>query len=135
MCVFCNIVSANIPSYKVYEDDDFLAFLDISQATYGHTLVIPKKHYDNLFELDNKVASNIMPIVKKIASAIKISTSCEGINILNNNGVAAGQSVNHYHIHIIPRYKDDDLKINFVNHNYAKEDFISLCDSIKSSIK
>lgn len=135
MCVFCNIVSANIPSYKVYEDDDFLAFLDISQATYGHTLVIPKKHYDNLFELDNKVASNIMPIVKKIASAIKISTSCEGINILNNNGVAAGQSVNHYHIHIIPRYKDDDLKINLVNHNYAKEDFISLCDSIKSSIK
>ena len=95
MCIFCKIVNGDIPSYKVYEDDNFLAFLDISQATIGHTLVVPKKHYENIFELPEN--SEIFNIVIKLSKAVKEATHAEGVNILNNNGLAAGQTVNHYH--------------------------------------
>lgn len=133
MCIFCMIVNGEIPSYKVYEDDDFLAFLDISQAEKGHTLVVPKKHFDNFLELDDETASKMLVLVKNLAVKIKNATNCDGINILNNNGEAAGQSVKHVHFHIIPRYTNDDLKISFVEHETTKEEFLDLVDKIKNA--
>ena len=111
MCIFCNIISGEIPSYKVYEDDNFYAFLDISQATYGHTLVVPKQHFENLFAMPDFLLEKMLILVRDLASKIKTATNCKGINILNNNGEAAGQSVHHFHIHIIPRYDNDNFSI------------------------
>lgn len=131
MCIFCKIINGEIPSYKVYEDTDFLAFLDISQAEVGHTLVVPKKHFDNFLEMDDKTAEKLIVLVKKLALKIKDATKASGINILNNNGAAAGQSVNHVHFHIIPRYENDDLVMKFTEHKLSQEDFISLLNKIK----
>ena len=103
MCIFCSIVTGDIPSYKVYEDDKFLAFLDISQAEIGHTLIVPKKHFDNFLEMDDQTAKEMIILVKELAKKVKAATNASGINILNNNGASAGQSVNHVHFHIIPR--------------------------------
>ena len=131
MCIFCSIINGDIPSYKVYEDDSFLAFLDISQAEIGHTLVVPKKHFENFLEMDDETASKMIVLVKEIANKIKNATHASGINILNNNGVSAGQSVNHIHFHIIPRYDNDDLVMKFTEHKLSKEEFIDLQEKIK----
>ena len=113
MCVFCKIIKGEIPSKKIYEDDDVLAILDISQATLGHTLVLPKKHYENLFSIENNDYLKVMEKVKMLAKAITSALNASGCNILNNCGELAGQSVMHFHVHIIPRYENDDLKIEF----------------------
>ncbi len=132
MCIFCKIVNGEIPSYKVYEDDNFLAFLDISQATIGHTLVVPKKHYENIFELPEDI--NIYSIVIKLAKALKDALNVEGINILNNNGATAGQTVNHYHIHLIPRYNNDNFQISFPANKLESDAFITLSNKIINNI-
>lgn len=121
MCIFCKIVNGEIPSYKIYEDNDFLAFMDISPATIGHTLVIPKKHYDSIFSLDED--TKIFSLVIKLSKVIKEALDLEGMNILNNNGEVAGQSVKHFHIHLIPRYKDDNLKMNLPESTFNKKEF------------
>lgn len=108
MCVFCSIINHEIPSKVVYEDDLVLAILDISQVTKGHTLVMPKKHVDNLLECDDETAAHLIQVVKRLAKRIQDRTGAQGINILNNNGEAAGQTVNHLHFHIIPRYGEND---------------------------
>jgi histidine triad (HIT) family protein len=113
MCVFCRIVANEIPAAKIYEDEQFLAFLDISQVTKGHTLVIPKKHVENLYQLDQKDASNMLHICQKVASALKATYDLQGLNMVNNNGPLAGQTVHHFHIHLIPRYVDDNFVIVF----------------------
>ena len=133
MCIFCKIVNNEIPSYKVYEDESFLAFLDISQATKGHTLVIPKEHYQNIFELPEN--SKIFNIVSKLAKAIKLATNADGINIINNNGTTAGQTVNHFHIHIIPRYENDNFKISFPENKLSQDEFNALTLNIRDKIK
>lgn len=107
-CIFCNIVKGNIPSSKVYEDDEVLAFLDISQVTKGHTLIIPKQHTKNIYETSAKVAGALFERVPKVANAIKEAYQPLGINILNNNEAFAHQSVFHLHIHLIPRYNETD---------------------------
>lgn len=108
MCVFCSIINHEIPSKVVYEDDLVLAILDISQVTKGHTLVMPKKHVDNLLECDDETAAHLIQVVKHLAKRIQEKTGASGINILNNNGETAGQTVNHLHFHIIPRYSEND---------------------------
>ena len=133
MCIFCKIVNGEIPAYKVYEDENFLAFLDISQTTIGHTLVIPKKHYENIFELPENC--DIFNIVIKLSKALKSSLNISDINILNNNGQIAGQTVNHYHIHLIPRRDNDNFKINFTENKLSKEEFTLLLNNIKKQIK
>lgn len=132
MCIFCKIASGEIPCYKIYEDEDFLAFLDLSQATIGHTLVISKKHYSNIFELNED--TKIMEVVIKVAKALKESLEIENINILNNSGELAGQSVNHFHIHLIPRTKDDKIVFKFNENKLTKEEFQDLADKIKSKL-
>ena len=134
MCIFCKIINKEIPCYKVYEDDLFLAFLDISQTTKGHTLVIPKKHFQNIFELEDAEKQNYLNVLQKVSTAIKKATNCEGINILNNNGEEAGQTVFHCHIHIIPRYSNDSFKIEFSSSSNTKEEFELLQNNIVKNI-
>ena len=132
MCIFCSIINGDIPSYKVYEDDRFLAFLDISQAEYGHTLVVPKKHFDTFLDLDDETSKDLIVLVKDLANKVKRATGASGINILNNNGKAAGQSVNHVHFHIIPRYENDDLVMKFTEHKLSDKDFGDLLSKIRN---
>lgn len=119
MCIFCEIVNGNIPSSKVYEDDNYLAILDLSQTTLGHTLVMPKKHYDNFLEMDSKEAGELMSAVNTVAKKVVKNLGASGCNILNNTNEVAGQTVMHTHVHIIPRYsKDDSIKIDFSENKY-----------------
>lgn len=107
-CIFCKIIDGEIPSAKVYEDDHVYAFLDMSQVTTGHTLVIPKEHTKDIYDMSPDVASELFARVPKIANAIQIAYNPVGLNILNNNGEFAGQTVFHLHLHLIPRYDEQD---------------------------
>ncbi|MGI6782411.1 MAG: HIT family protein [Acholeplasmataceae bacterium] len=134
--IFTKIIEREIPAHIVYEDDLVIAFLDISQATPGHTLVVTKKEYKNIFELDPEISNHIFKVVVKLAKAIKTSLKPKGLNILNNNEPIAGQTVFHYHIHLIPRYNEDDITIQFTN-NYdalATELLSKRADLIKSAL-
>lgn len=108
MCVFCDIIAGKIPSRKVYEDENVLAILDISQLTYGHTIVMPKKHTPNIMEADPETVAACMAVVQKLTVQMKKNLGCKGFNVVNNCGAAAGQSVDHLHFHIIPRYDEND---------------------------
>ncbi|WP_048715241.1 HIT family protein [Streptococcus sp. 343_SSPC] len=116
-CIFCKIVAGEIPASKVYEDDHFLAFLDISQVTPGHTLVIPKKHARNLLEMTPDETAALFNIVSRVTKKVESATRPQGMNIISNMEEIAGQSVFHTHVHILPRYsQEDDLKIDFIAH-------------------
>ncbi|MDE6182182.1 MAG: HIT family protein [Eubacteriales bacterium] len=110
-CIFCKILNGDIPSRKVFENERFIAILDAFPANEGHTLVIPKKHFENIFEIDEETISEAYKIAKNIAEKIKANMGIENINILQNNGATAGQSVNHFHIHVIPRIENDTVTI------------------------
>lgn len=107
-CIFCKIIDGSIPSAKIYEDDHVYAFMDIMPLTKGHTLIIPKNHKENIYDLSEEEASNLFKVVPKIASVLKESFGPVGMNLLNNNGAPAGQSVFHFHLHFIPRYDQTD---------------------------
>lgn len=109
-CLFCKIIKGEIPCSKIYEDENILAFLDIGPVNKGHTLIVPKKHSTNIFDIENEELMQIMKVVKKLAPAVKKAVNADGLNIAQNNGKAAGQIVMHTHTHIIPRYLDDGFK-------------------------
>lgn len=108
-CIFCKIVNGEIPSKKVYEDKDFLAMLDIAPATKGHVLIVPKEHAASLTDLSDDKASKILVLAKKIISAMKKVHGFSDYNLIQNNGRIAGQTVNHFHLHLIPRYSVDEV--------------------------
>lgn len=108
-CIFCAIAEGEIPSFKIYEDDMCLAYLDINPFSTGHTLVIPKVHHEGLLDTPDDVLAELVKRVKKVASHIKAALPCDGFNILQNNGEAAGQTVRHIHFHIVPRTAGDSL--------------------------
>jgi len=110
-CLFCKIVSGEIPCHKVYEDKNYLAFLDVNPVNQGHTLVIPKQHSRNILEIDKEALQDMVVIVKQLSEKIKEKLKCDGINIMINNEPEAGQIIFHTHFHIIPRYKSDNLKL------------------------
>lgn len=122
-CIFCKIVSGDIPSHTVYEDEHFIAILDINPQEQGHTLLIPKKHNENIFDLDETDAASMMPIVKRIAISIDRSLHPAGMNIKQNNGKAAGQEVMHYHLHLIPRFtgQPDKHDLEEIAHMIGKQ--------------
>ena len=125
-CIFCKIIAGEIPASKVYEDDQVLAFLDISQVTPGHTLVVPKQHFRNLLEMDADSTSQLFSRVPDIARKVMKVTKAKGMNILNNNEEIAGQTVFHTHVHLAPRYEEtDDLQISFETH---EPDFTALAE-------
>ena len=132
-CIFCQIVAGDIPSSKIYEDDKVLAFLDISQTTKGHTLVIPKTHVRNVLDMDAMTSQDLFSRIPRLARAVKTATGASGLNILNNNEEAAGQTVFHAHVHLIPRYgADDEIAINFTEH---EPDFSALAVLAKNIAK
>ena len=138
-CIFCKIIAGDIPSYTVYEDDVVKAFLDISQGTPGHTLVVPKKHVPDLFAYDEDLAAAVFARLPKIARAIKKSNpAIKGMNVVNNNGKVAYQSVFHSHIHLIPRYSnDDDFKMIFKDNSgkYNDEKYRKIQQAIKDQLE
>ena len=108
-CVFCKIVSGKIDSVKIYEDGDVLAFLDVNPDTKGHSLVIPKKHFENIFDIDIKLLKKVIAVAQKIVVTIKKSLEAQGMNVVINNGKIAGQIIPHFHVHVIPRYENGEL--------------------------
>src|SRR3989344_5083731 len=109
-CIFCKIVKGEIPSNKIYEDESVLAFLDIAPINRGHALVIPKKHFENIYDVPDEVLTDVIKVSKKIAKAVKKAVGADGVNVSMNNEPAAGQVVFHLYIHIIPRLITDGLK-------------------------
>ena len=106
-CIFCKIANGEIPSNTLYEDDDFRVIFDLGPATKGHALILPKNHFDNIYEIDDEVAAKAFVLAKKMAKAMTAAFGCDGFNVLQNNGESAGQSVFHFHMHLIPRYNGD----------------------------
>ena len=136
MTIFKKIVNKEIPAYTIYEDDLVLAFLDISQTTKGHTLVITKEVYENIFDVPEELFMHLMHVVQKVTKAIKKAYSPLGINLVNNNGAKAGQTVFHYHFHIIPRYENDKFEITFENNmaNLNADDYKKRAELIKAAL-
>lgn len=110
-CIFCKIANGEIPSKTLYEDEDFRVILDLGPATKGHALILPKEHLANLYELPDETASKVMILAKKMAARMTKKLECDGFNLVQNNGEAAGQTVMHFHLHLIPRYENDGQKI------------------------
>ncbi|MCH5171270.1 MAG: HIT family protein [Erysipelotrichales bacterium] len=135
-CIFCKIVNGDIPCAKIYEDDDVLAFLDISQTTVGHTLVISKKHYDNFLATPKDIMHKVMNIAQTIGQSQITNLHAKGVNILTNCYQAAGQTVMHFHVHVIPRYENNDgLVIDFKENKLLGEISLpSIANSIKKSL-
>lgn len=133
-CLFCKIIKNEIPSEKIYEDEHTFAFLDINPVNIGHTLLIPKTHSQNIFDVETRALEKIAPVLKKLSLSIKEAVGADGINIISNNGGAAGQLVFHLHLHIIPRFSDDGLK-HWHGKNYSKEEMSETAEKIKLNLK
>lgn len=133
-CIFCNIIAGEISSATVYEDEEFKAIMDISPAAKGHVILISKNHYANLFELDENTASKALFAARKVAKAIKEELNCDGINLLQNNGEAAGQTVFHFHMHLIPRYEKDQVKIAWAHGKYEEGEADELAAAIAAKL-
>ena len=112
-CIFCKIANGEIPSTTVYEDDDFRVILDLSPASKGHALILPKEHYANLYELPDEAASKVLIVAKNVVAKMTKALGCDGYNLVQNNGEVAGQTVFHFHMHLIPRYKEDQVGLGW----------------------
>ena len=132
-CIFCKIVKGEIPSAKLYEDDNVYAFLDIGPVHKGHSLVIPKKHYEDMFDVPGELLGKQIQAVQRVAAAVKKATGCDGVNIAQSNGKAAGQVVPHIHFHIMPRYLDDGLRM-WPQGKYAEGEMEKYRDKIAKAI-
>ncbi len=111
-CIFCKIADGEIPSKTLYEDDMFRVILDINPASKGHALILTKKHFKNIYEMDNVTASEVFVLAKRMAKAMTEALGCNGFNIVQDNGEVAGQTVFHFHLHLIPRYTNDGIQFN-----------------------
>lgn len=132
-CVFCKIIAGEIPSNRIYEDEHFVAFVDIKPVNLGHTLVVPKNHATDLFSLSAEDLGLIGVFTQKVAAAVKAGTKADGINLGMNNGEAAGQLVPHAHIHVIPRFIDDGLK-HWPSQDWTQEKLNETAEKIRASI-
>ncbi len=132
-CIFCKIVHGELPSYKVYEDDSVLAFLDIRPVNAGHTLVIPKKHSMNIFDIDSKDWIAVASKVRELAIGVEKGVGADGVNIAMNNREHAGQVVDHPHVHIIPRFKGDGLKL-MPQRTYLKDEAEETLKKIRAAL-
>ena len=129
-CIFCKIANGEIPSRTLYEDKDFRVILDLGPATRGHALILPKEHAANLFELPEETAGKAMILAKKMAARMKEKLKCDGFNVIQNNGEVAGQTVFHFHMHLIPRYENDGQPIQMKSGEATAEEL----DAVKAQI-
>ncbi|MGM5484383.1 MAG: HIT family protein [Nanobdellota archaeon] len=134
MCIFCKIAKGEMPANKVYEDDNFVAFLDISPANNGHTLVITKEHYETFTDIPEDKLKEFTAVTQKVAVAVKDATSCHGYNIIMNNNKAAGQIVPHVHYHIVPRVEGDNVLSTLKQGNYKEGEMEEYSNAIKSKL-
>ena len=132
-CIFCKLANGDIPTATLYEDDDFRVILDAGPAAKGHALIIPKEHYANLYELSDELASKVLVLAKKMITKLTDILGCDGYNIVQNNGEAAGQTVFHFHLHMIPRYKDDGVGVTWKVGELKEEDKEELLAKTKES--
>lgn len=121
-CIFCKLVNGEIPTATLYEDEDFRVILDANPASKGHALIIPKEHYANLYELEDTLAGKAMVLAKKMITKLTDVLGCDGYNLVQNNGKCAGQTVFHFHLHMIPRYKDDEVGLGWKLNELTEED-------------
>ena len=132
-CIFCKIITGEIPSNTIYEDDEFKVVLDVSPASKGHALILPKNHYADLYEIDEDVAADAMKLAKKLAIHMTDVLKCDGFNLVQNNHEVAGQTVFHFHMHLIPRYlnaKNNDI-LNWSHETFSPEEMAEIRDSLK----
>lgn len=133
-CIFCKIANGEIPSATLYEDDDFRVILDLGPATKGHALILPKEHYPNLYELPDDLAGKAIVLAKNMITKLTKALGCDGYNVVQNNGEAAGQTVFHFHMHLIPRYNGDDAGFGWKVGELTEEDKADILDKIEKSV-
>ena len=124
----------DVESTKLYEDEHFFVFLDILPANHGHTLIIPKKHFADIGDVPDGVLGRVLPLAKKVSKALMDTLKAQGTNIIQNNGKAAGQEVNHYHVHVIPRFEDDKHKLNWTPKEYQEGELKEYAEKIKQAL-
>ena len=129
-CIFCKLANGEIPTATIYEDEDFRVILDLGPATKGHALILPKNHFANLFEIPEDMDAKAFILAKKIAKKMKDVFGCDGVNIVQNNGVAAGQTVFHFHIHLIPRNNEDHVGVTWTPGKLTEEDKNEILEKI-----
>ena len=133
-CIFCKIANGEIPSACIYENKEFRVILDVGPATRGHVLILTKEHYDNIFEIDAETAGRLFSLASVVARAMKKTLNCDGMNILQNNGTIAGQTVFHFHLHLIPRYEGDQVKVTWPQGGISDDEKTELVNMIKKEI-
>ncbi len=133
-CIFCKITNGEIPSKTIYEDDNFKVFFDLGPATRGHALIVPKEHYENIFDLDDGLASEVFVLAKRLATVMKKAFKADGFNIVQNNGKFAGQSVFHFHTHLIPRYEGDAAIKFWKEGETSEEELTKLQELVKEEL-
>lgn len=127
-CIFCKLANGVFATNSIYEDEDFNVILDVGPATKGHALILPKEHYANLYEMPDDKLSAAAILAKKMATHMTEKLDCDGFNLVQNNGETAGQTVFHFHLHLIPRYKDDNQKIGWKVGSPEESELKAICD-------
>ncbi len=130
-CIFCKLANGDIPTNTIYEDEDFRVILDNSPATKGHALILPKEHFSDMFEIDEETLGKAAKLAKKVITHEKAVLDCDGYNVLQNNGVDAGQTVFHFHMHLIPRYAGDQAIMEWNHKEYSDEEMKNICSDMK----
>ena len=130
-CIFCKIIGGEIPSNTIYEDDEFKVILDASPASKGHALILPKEHYADIYEIDEKTAGHAMQLAKKLAKHMTDVLKCDGFNIVQNNHEIAGQTVFHFHMHLIPRKAGDQAVPEWEHLSLSDDEMKEICDKMK----
>lgn len=133
-CIFCKLANGEIPTNALYEDEIVKVIFDLGPATKGHVLVIPKEHFDDVFSIDERTAAHVLVVASKVAKALKEELQCDGMNLLQNNGTLAGQTVFHFHMHIIPRYQEDEVKITWPQGKADEELITRLMERVQISL-
>ena len=133
-CIFCKLANGIIPTNSLYEDETVNVIFDAGPATKGHVLIIPKEHFDDIYSLDDKTAEHIFKVGDKIANAVNRALKPDGLNVVQNNGEAAGQTVFHFHTHIIPRYKNDTVDIGWIPGKVSDEELKSIKEKIAEEL-
>ena len=131
-CIFCKLANGEIPTNKIYEDEAFTVILDASPATRGHALILPKEHFANLYEISDETAAKALPLAKKLIKHMKEVLNCDGFNVLQNNGETAGQTVFHFHMHLIPRYAGKEQILNWSHETFTDDEMKEIAESLKA---
>lgn len=133
-CIFCKIANGEIPSTTIYENEEFRVFFDIAPASKGHCLIVPKEHFNDIFDMDEEIGGRLFSLAVKVAGSLKKELNCEGMNIVQNNGTIAGQTVFHFHLHLIPRYTGDAVNVGWEPGEADTEQLKVLAEAVRKNI-